>query len=237
MTTEVATIDYRGTAIHVQGEFVAVRQMADAMGLDWSAQRRLILNNPWSEGCTVVSTTQLPGDTQAREHFFLHRRRVPMWVANISTGHIQDGAVKATVIRWQNEIADVLADYYEGKPKVSRAPRRKRIAGPGTLFPDELEFLRQSGARRVKLPSGFEIEFATEGTEYALSLVKSAVETRVIAHDQFVIKALEETRENVRLSSAWSRHEVPAAPMPFSTSGRGDDFVDPDPKDKGYTCQ
>lgn len=176
MTSEVATIDYRGTSIYAQDEYVAVRQMAEAMGLNANAQRELILRCSWSTGWTRVIRVQVPGDNQTREHFFLHRRRVPMWVAKISEDRIADETVKATVIRWQSEIADVLANHYEGKPAAkAKTPRRKRVAGPGTPFPDELEYLQHTGASRVRLPSGFEIEFATEGILYATSLVKGII--------------------------------------------------------------
>lgn len=122
MSAELATINYKGTDIYVQGEYVAVRQMAEAMGLDWEGQRQLIERNHWSEGHTFKAQVCLPGAQQAYNILFMHRRRVPMWVANISTGHIQDEKVKQTVIRWQNEIADVLADYYEGKLKPVALP-------------------------------------------------------------------------------------------------------------------
>jgi P22_AR N-terminal domain len=122
MTTEL--IPYRDAEIAVQGEFVAVRQMAEAIGLDWNGQRQLIERSPWSEGWTCVLHVRLPGEDRARDHYFLHRRRVSMWVANISTGHIKNETVRTTVIQWQNEIADVLADYYEGKLKsVTQHPK------------------------------------------------------------------------------------------------------------------
>ena len=70
------------------------------------------------------------------------------------------------------------------------SPRRKRVAGPGSLFPDELEYARQQGVKRMKLPSGFEVEFDTSGTQYALALITRAVDDRVSDKEETMAKAV-----------------------------------------------
>lgn len=60
-------------------------------------------------------TLQVPGDTQSREHFLLHQRRLPMWLGSIDTTRISNPEVHARVKDHQIEFADALADYlYEG---------------------------------------------------------------------------------------------------------------------------
>jgi hypothetical protein len=174
MSTALETIRYKSVDIYAQGEYVAVRGVAQAMGLDWSAQRRLIESNPWSEGYVVVSTTQLPGDTQARQHFFLHRCCVPMWIANISTGHIADEHTKSVVIRWQKEIAQVLADYYEGKLKVKtpRKPPRYRNGLPSDEYVD-----RMITRGAVQIPTKYgPLVFDRTDPQYAVSLIKGIIQ-------------------------------------------------------------
>lgn len=222
---EVAVIDYRGTAIPVQDEYVAVSRMAEAMGLDWSGQRQLIARSPWSTGWTGIIPVRLPGDDRSREHFMLHRRRVPMWVANIDTGHIRDETVRATVIRWQQEIADVLADYYEGKraPKAPAKPPRYRNGLPSTEF---LVEAKQMGLKRVPSKYG-DFEFDSSGVEYAVSLVKGAVDDALALNP--TVERAEYLREDLEKKiRAQAGQPVPAPVLSLPPSMSGDNFVEPE---------
>lgn len=230
-STEIATIPGpQGTQIYSQGEFVAVRQMAGAMGLDWNGQRQLIERSPWSGTWTCKSHVQLPGDTQAREHYFLHRRRVPMWVANISTGHIKDETVKATVIQWQNEIADVLADYYEGKLGKAQTskPALFSIEGPkqmrfGHAYPTESEIkcLLSMGASKIPTKYGA-IEFDRSSPEYAFTMMHAIVNEAISNDTSPATEELRSTIEEAKvIRTQLEMHQLSlqnkAAPLPAVT--------------------
>lgn len=111
------SIDFHGSPVTVyndeRGAWIVQGQACLLMGIDVHGQQQLLGRKAWSEGWTCVIHAQLPGDTQSRDHFMLHQRRVPMWIANIDTSRMKDPAVRATVETWQNEFADVLADYVE----------------------------------------------------------------------------------------------------------------------------
>lgn len=81
------------------------------IGVNSDAQRRLIERAPWSKGRTTKMVVQVHGDTQARKHFVISHRIVPMWVANITASQIKDAAARERIERWQVELADALYEY------------------------------------------------------------------------------------------------------------------------------
>lgn len=86
------------------------------------AQRRLIERSPWSKGRTTKMVVQVPGDTQARKHFVISHRIVPMWVANITASQIKDEEARKRISRWQVELADALYEYvFNGEATNPRA--------------------------------------------------------------------------------------------------------------------
>ena len=60
---------------------VALRPVCEALDLDFSAQSRRLLRQPWT--CTVIMPVQVPGDDQSREMVFIDRRTFTMWLATI----------------------------------------------------------------------------------------------------------------------------------------------------------
>lgn len=53
--------------------------------------RQMIERKSWSQGRTCITHVQLPGDRQKRQHFLVHERIVPMWLANVTSSRITDG--------------------------------------------------------------------------------------------------------------------------------------------------
>lgn len=111
----LGSLDFHGNAVSVftddRGAWVFPGQLCRNMGIDAEAQRKSIKRKHWSEGWTSVMEAQLPGDTQAREHFLLHERRLPMWIATIEASRLKSPEVRAEVECHQNEFADVLYEY------------------------------------------------------------------------------------------------------------------------------
>jgi hypothetical protein len=94
------------------GDFgIPLRRLTLPVDLDPDGQRRLIERSAWSKGRTDTMTVQLPGDTQARSHFVISHRIVPMWIANIGASQIKDDAKRERIERWQVELADALYNY------------------------------------------------------------------------------------------------------------------------------
>jgi hypothetical protein len=94
-----------------RGSWVFPGQISTLIGIDANAQRQAIKRKHWSDGMTCETHVMLPGQPRAYPNFALHERRLPMWIATISTGHIKDAAVRAEIEAWQSEFADVLYDY------------------------------------------------------------------------------------------------------------------------------
>lgn len=111
----IDTFDFHGHRAAVltdrRGHWIFVNQLCNFMGIDGSTQRKTIERKHWSEGWTDVMTVRLPDDAQAREHFILHQRRVPVWLGSVTTSRIKDPATRAEVEQHQTEFADALADY------------------------------------------------------------------------------------------------------------------------------
>lgn len=122
MSTEIATtasrlssFDFHGHHAAVltneAGHWVFVNQLCTFMGIDGNAQRKRVERKHWSQGWTSMTDAQLPGDTQTREHFLLHQRRLATWLGSIDTSRIKDPATRVEVEQHQTEFADALADY------------------------------------------------------------------------------------------------------------------------------
>lgn len=127
----IATFDFHGHRAAVltdhRGHWVFPGQLCAFMGIAPGPQRRTIERNHWSEGWRTVMVLQLPTDTQAREHFLLHQRRLATWLGSITTSRIKDSAVRSRVEQHQTEFADALADYLTKGVAIN--PRAAQRAG------------------------------------------------------------------------------------------------------------
>lgn len=115
----------------VRGHWLFPKQLCGFMGIDGESQRKRINRNHWSQGWTDTMAVQLPGDTQSREHFLLHQRRLATWLGSITTSNIKDPATRAAVEQHQTEFADALADYLTKGVAVN--PRAAVAAGGDDL--------------------------------------------------------------------------------------------------------
>jgi phage antirepressor YoqD-like protein len=113
--TRIDAFDFHGHPAAVlteqRGHWVFPGQLCNFMGIDGNAQRNRIERKHWSQGWTSMMNVQLPGDTQSREHFLLHQRRLATWLGSIDTSRIKDPATRSEVEQHQTEFADALADY------------------------------------------------------------------------------------------------------------------------------
>lgn len=109
---ELTQIPFHDTTIYttVDGTYVALRPVCEALGLDFSGQLRRLRNQAWT--CMGVIPTQMPGDNQSREMTFIDRRTFTMWLATIDTGRVKNEHTRELVRTYQCEAADALDKYF-----------------------------------------------------------------------------------------------------------------------------
>lgn len=183
MSTEVAILQVNNTEVYAQGDYLFPQAMAEAMGLDWNAQRQRIERSSWSEGWTCTAHVQVPGDTQARSRFAMHQRYVPMWIAGIDTRHMNPD-VKPVVEAWQREIAEVLAEHYyptknDGRFKAGNTSGTNARYRNGLPTDDFLVKAQAMGLRKVPSKYG-DFEFDSSAVQFAVSLVRGVIKADFI---------------------------------------------------------
>lgn len=75
-------------------------------------------------------TSQMPGDDQRREMFFIDRRTFTMWLATIDTSRLKNEQTRELVRAYQCEAADALDKYFNEGVAVN--PRAVETAAPTT---------------------------------------------------------------------------------------------------------
>lgn len=149
-------------AIDANGHWVSVTRLSDGMGIDSNGQRQALERKHWTEGMTCVMHVVLPGQSRAYPHFFIHEKRLPMWLANIDTTRLKDENVRARVEATQVEFADVLAEWAaSGEVKPTAKPL-------GEV--DLLDRLEAEAQRSVQAIAGWRQE--RERATAALTVVK-----------------------------------------------------------------
>lgn len=110
---EVVKLDLTTGSIHttlVDGQpYVILRPAVEALGLDWKNQHAKLKTRSWAS--VVQSTTQLPGDTQARIHSLAPVRTFLMLLATVNENRVPE-AVRPTLVAFQNETADAIEAYW-----------------------------------------------------------------------------------------------------------------------------
>lgn len=122
--TRVQTVEFDGdrlTAVILEGEGVAVpvREYCLALGLDVDAQSaRLREHEVLSRGLRVVRVRM---NDRMRSVVAILHKYVPFWLATITPGLVKD-EVRAKLVRYQIEVAEILAGIYGGTAETERRP-------------------------------------------------------------------------------------------------------------------
>jgi hypothetical protein len=131
----ITTIPFHGANILVkpgqtpEATMVAMKPVVEGMGLDWTYQFRKITGHPVLSTCVAITAMQMPGDNQERDHTFLPLNRLHFWLATIHPDRIKDEHVRARVILYQTEAADVLFDHFFGRALGHTDDRSERQLG------------------------------------------------------------------------------------------------------------
>ncbi len=111
----VQTVPFHGlslSAVLVNGApFVAIRPICDALGLDWSSQRKRIMRDAELMTCVVMMTTQLPGDAQKRKAVFLPLDHLNGWLFGVDVARVR-AELRERMNWYRRECYAVLAQHF-----------------------------------------------------------------------------------------------------------------------------
>ena len=152
---QLQSIPFHGTTISAAQDGgtirVALRPACDAMGLDFSSQRKRLERTPWA---TVVMMTTVGADGKDREMVTVDRRTFTMWLATIDTTRLKSDRARNLVETFQREAADALDNYFHNggaiNPNATEHQMRALMfqtqaqmelcqAAKGLIHPDHLE--------------------------------------------------------------------------------------------------
>lgn len=92
---------------------VALKPIAEALGLDWSAQLKRIKRHPvLSRSMAVMATDTIRGD---RDGVALPLTRLNFYLATVSTKRVPDAETRERIIAYQEECADALFRHFFGQ--------------------------------------------------------------------------------------------------------------------------
>ena len=116
VSAAIERFSFQGDALEVirlpDGDVgLVLRQLCEVFDLDVDTQRTKLKEAPWA---TTVIMTVVAGDGKAREVTVLHRRSLPGWLFSIHSRKVRS-AVRAKLVAYQREAADVLADNFLGR--------------------------------------------------------------------------------------------------------------------------
>lgn len=108
---QIITIDFRGDALfgfrREDGEYVALRPMVEAMGMDWSAQLKRVKRDPiLSEGVAMMATPS------GQEAACLRLDLINGWLFGIDSTRVTNEATRTKVQAYQREGYRVLAQAF-----------------------------------------------------------------------------------------------------------------------------
>lgn len=119
--SDLTTVDFHGAKlVAVKGStpaetLVAMKPVVEGMGLNWERQREKLAAHPVLTPATTIRGVQMPGDDQNRDMVFLPLTKLNFWLATIHPNKIKDADVRAKVIEYQEECADVLFAHFFAK--------------------------------------------------------------------------------------------------------------------------
>lgn len=125
---EERTIDFYGdeiVAFLVQHEndpriYVPVRPLCGYMGLTWGSQYNRIKRDEILAGCVFMMKTQVPGDSQVREHVCLPLDMLPGWLFGINTSRVKPD-LQTKIRRYREECFRVLWEAFAPRMVEHRA--------------------------------------------------------------------------------------------------------------------
>ena len=115
---EIVPVNFRGDTLYGfrqdDADYMALKPIVEAMGLDWSAQLKRVKRDPiLSEGMAMMATPFGRGGDQ--EAVCLKLDLVNGWLFTIDASRIKDDAVRDRVLVYQRECYGVLHAHFADK--------------------------------------------------------------------------------------------------------------------------
>ena len=126
---QLQNINFHGTPITViekdGTQYVAMKPIVKAMGLDWSGQLKLIKDDAvLSKGMVVTS---IPSDGGEQSAVCIPLNKLNGWLFKIPASRYS-GKRKAAIIRYQEECYDVLFDYFHKGGAINPEATAEQVA-------------------------------------------------------------------------------------------------------------
>lgn len=153
-STSLVSVDFHGTSLiifdHNGDPHVAIKPIAEALGLDWEGQRQRIQRDEiLSEGVFIIKV-QMPDDDQQREVTALKLSMLNGWLFGIDHNRVKP-EIRESILTYKRECYDALYKHWSGQ--VSQPQ------GPVELFSARdkynLQTLIDDMSRGAYNPSGF----------------------------------------------------------------------------------
>lgn len=112
-TREIVRVPFNGTevlTVDVDGKpHIFLKPALEPLGLDYSNQLKKLNEKSWAR--VVLSTMQLPGDSQSRTYTTVDVRTFLMLLATIDEKRVAEH-VRPTLVAYQSEVADAIEAYW-----------------------------------------------------------------------------------------------------------------------------
>jgi hypothetical protein len=92
--------------------YVPLRPLCYYMDISWPSQRNRVYRDEVLKTCVFVMNTQLPGDTQRRDHVCLPLDMLPGWLFGISTARVKPD-LQEKITRYRRECFRVLWEAFK----------------------------------------------------------------------------------------------------------------------------
>lgn len=137
--TAVMTVNFHGNALYGEriGEivYVALKPMAEAMGLQWAAQlKRLRRNQVFAKGMSMMDMPSVGG---LQTTVGLRLDLLPGWLVTIEAARVKSEQIRAKIVLFQSECYEVLAKHFLGHwagPSVAQQSLGVRMAHEARLL-------------------------------------------------------------------------------------------------------
>lgn len=128
----IAQIEFHGhtlvTAEHKGHPHVAMKPIAESIGLDWHAQRQRIKRHPvLSEGAVIITA---PSNGGLQEMMILPLSMLNGWLFGVDTSRVKP-EIRDNLIMYQRECFDVLAAYWQKGEAINPRARKQKALPKG----------------------------------------------------------------------------------------------------------
>ena len=119
MSSNIVTVDFKNDTIFAierdDGVYVAVKPIAQKLGLSWQGQLQRLKDDPvLSKG---VTTIVIPSPGGAQEMTCLRLDKINGWLFKIDSRRVKDEAARQKVLEYQEECHQVLYEHFHGISK------------------------------------------------------------------------------------------------------------------------